>query len=88
MTAATITKRTHEIMGTPGMEVVQLTATDGETYTANTLSRVDCASATFNEDMGTSTAVLSVALSDTVATIHASQATVTDKKVCLVLYGA
>lgn len=87
MTAATITTQVSNKQYVPGQEVVVLTCTDGETYTAKTLSTVSAAQATFMEDMGASTAILSVGISATTVTVYCSQVAVTDKLICLVLYG-
>ena len=89
MTAATITYSTYGIMATPGIEVVLLEASEGETYVAHTLSRVDACLAQWTEDQGASTAFLSTAISGTTVTIHSpTSITFTDKKVSLVLFGA
>jgi hypothetical protein len=87
MTAATITDKVYEKgQAVPGQEVVVLTATDGETYVAKTMARVDSAICTFNEDMGASFSIpISLAISGKTVTIHCEG--VTDKKVCLVCYG-
>lgn len=86
MTAATILTQTSNIMSVPGIEVVQLEISTGETYTAKTLSRVDCFQATFNEDVSAVTAVPSGTVSSGVFTL--TSGTITDKKLCLTLYGA
>ena len=55
MADATVTKKVYEqnIPAQPGVEVVQLTISDGETYTAKTLSRVDAVSITYGADPAT-----------------------------------
>lgn len=87
MAAATVTTKVYEknVPAQPGVEVVVITVSDGETYTAKTLSAVDAVVATWNEDMGATDYTISCAISGAVVTVHAEG--VTDKKCCLVLYG-
>lgn len=80
MTAATVTRRfeTQAI----GVEVVQLTLTDGETYVSRKFATILAAVVSGNED---NDAHINVTFSDGTATVnYASQ---TDEKVTLVLYG-
>ena len=84
MTAATITSRvaTH----VPNREIVVLTVTDGETFVSEKFGTVQAANATWNEDLGaTAIAGPFLAISNATVTIHAEG--VTDKKLCLELYG-
>ena len=83
MTAATIT--TVISMNDPGKEVVVLTFTDGETYVCKKFGSIVAAQATLNEDTGALTYPVSLAISAETVTIHCEG--VTDKKVCLTLYG-
>lgn len=80
MTAATITNRLEN--NDPTTEVVQLTATDGETYISRKFGSIDAAIATGNSDVD---ADLNVTFSGATATInYVGQ---TDKLVTLVLWG-
>lgn len=83
MTAATIT--TVLELNDPIKEVVVLTFTDGETYTSRKFGTITGVQATLNEDTSTLTYPVSCAVSGGVVTIHCEG--VTDKKVCLTLYG-
>jgi len=84
MTAATITARVRT--QDPTREVVVLTVTDAETFTSEKFGNVEAANATWNEDLG-ATAIPGpfLAISTNVVTIHAGG--VTDKKLCLELFG-
>jgi len=55
MAAATVTTKVYEknVPAIPGMEVVNLTISDGETYTAKTLSAVDSVCITYGADPAT-----------------------------------
>lgn len=66
----------------PGMEVVRLTASDGETYSSRKFNTIKGAVATGNTD---SDAALNVTFSGRVATIN--WASVTDGVMTLVLFG-
>ncbi len=83
MTAATITDRIG--VNDPTKEVVVLTFTDEETYISRKFSNVLAVQATLNEDTGALTYPVSCAISGGTVTIHCEG--VTDKKVCLTLYG-
>jgi len=83
MAAATITTRVD--VNDPVKEVVVLTFTDGETYVSRKFSTVTGAQVTLNEDTTTLTYPVSCALSGATTTLHCQG--VTDKKVCLTLYG-
>ena len=80
MTAATVTKRfeTQDV----GIETVQLTLTDGETYVSRKFATILAAVATGNED---NDAHINVTFSGGTATVN--YASMTDKLVTLVLYG-
>lgn len=80
MTEATIVERMEVLV--PGIEVVTLTLSDGETYIAKKLGRIIGATVSGNAD---NDAHINVTWSATTATVnYASQ---TDQKVTLVLYG-
>ena len=82
MAAATITERAYDYNHLPGVEDVQLTVSDGETYTSVKFAKVLTAQATGNEDID---AHLNVTISGQVVTInYAGQ---TDKLVSLRLTG-
>ena len=66
----------------PGMEVVTLTVSDGETYTSKKFGTIRAAFATGNTD---SDAALNVTFTGAVATVN--WAAVTDKPLTLVLIG-
>ncbi len=83
MAAATVTTRIN--VNDPVKEVVVLTFTDGETYVSKKFGSVDSVQATLNEDTLTLTYPVSCAISAGTVTIHCEG--VTDKKVCLTLYG-
>ena len=83
MTAATVTTRLN--VNSPLKEVVVLTFTDGETYISKKFGKVNAVQATLNEDTTTLTYPVSCAISGGTVTIHCEG--VTDKKVCLTLYG-
>lgn len=72
-------------IGDPTVEVVQVTATDGETYTSRKFGTVDNVQATINEDAGSLSIPLSCAISGAVVTIHCTG--LSDLKCCLTLYG-
>ena len=83
MTAATITDTigTHDA----SKEVVLLTVTDGETYVSRVFSEVIAVQATVNEDYGLISLPLSCDVSGGTVTINSTG--LSDKKVCLTLYG-
>lgn len=83
MTAATITDYI-EVMD-PNVEVVVLTATDGETYTSKKFGSVRSFQATLNEDTG----ALSIPISGSVsgATVTLNCTGLSSQKVCLELRG-
>ena len=83
MTAATITSRIE--LNDPTCETVVLTVTDGETYTSKKFSTVLGGTATFNEDQGSLTYPISLAISGGIVTLHCEG--LSDKKICLVLFG-
>lgn len=83
MTAATITDRVE--VNDPIKEVVILTFTDGETYVSRKFATVVAVQATLTEDTGSLTYPVSCAISGGTVTMHCEG--VTDKLVCLVLYG-
>jgi hypothetical protein len=83
MAAATITTRVD--VNDTTKEVVVLTFTDGETYVSRKFATVTGLQATLNEDTTTLTYPVSCAVSSATVTIHCEG--VTDKKVCLTLYG-
>jgi len=80
---ATITDRIE--VNDPVKEVVVLTFTDEETYVSRKFATLLAVQATLNEDTGSLTYPVSCALSGGTVTLHCEG--VTDKKVCLVLYG-
>ena len=82
MAAATIIDQVNEWFHMPGMEVVTLTLSDGETYTSKKFKTILAAVATGNAD---DDAELNVTFSGQVATLN--WASVTDKAVTLVLWG-
>lgn len=83
MTAATITDRIE--VNDPVKEVVVLTFTDEETYVSRKFSTLIAVQATLNEDLGSLTYPVSCGISGGTVTLNCEG--VTDKKVCLVLYG-
>ena len=83
MTEATVTTRLE--VNSPTEEVVVLTVTDGETYISKKFSTLTAVQATLNEDTSTLSIPLSIAMSGGTATIHCTG--LTDKLVCLTLYG-
>lgn len=83
MTAATITNRLEN--NDPTTEVVVLTITDAETYTSKKFGSVDAVNFAFNEDMATLAVVPGFAISGGTITFHCTG--VTDKLVCVTLYG-
>jgi len=82
MAAATITTKIYEYAHIPGIEVVALTATDGETYVSTKFKTILGAIATASAD---DDAELNVTFSGQTATIN--WASVTDKLMTLVLFG-
>ena len=82
MAAATIIDQVNEWFHMPGMEVVTLTVSDGETYTSKKFATIRSAHVTANAD---DDAALNVTFTGQVATIN--WASVTDKKVTLTLKG-
>lgn len=83
MTAATITNNLE--VNDPTKEVVVLTITDEETYVSKKFGTVDAVGFAFNEDMTTLAVVPGFAISGATITFHCTG--VTDKKVCVTLYG-
>ncbi len=83
MTEATITSVIT--VNDPVKEVVVLTFTDGETYISKKFGSVKSVQATLNEDTGALSFPVSCAISGGTVTLHCDG--VTDKKVCLTLYG-
>ena len=86
MTAATITKKVYEfnIPAIPGIEVVQLTVTDGETYTAKNLSVVEAVQVTYGADPATGNPV-GATISGNTVTFQCTGAT--DVLMYVTLYG-
>ena len=82
MTAATVTKRIE--VHNPNMEVVQLTVTDGETYTSQKFQRLYAAIATGNED---NDAHLNAVTTGTTGVVTINYASQTDQKITLVCFG-
>jgi hypothetical protein len=88
MTAADITELIE--VNDPTKEVVIVTASDAETYTSKKFATLRGVQATLMEDTGAGSIPLSCSISGGVATIHSTDGAsdvLTDKKVCLVLYG-
>lgn len=83
MAAATITDRID--VNDPVKEVVVLTVSDGETYVSRKFAKVIGATATLMEDTLTLTYPVSLALSGGTVTLHCEG--LSDKKVCLTVYG-
>lgn len=83
MTAATITDRLD--VNDTTKEVVVLTASDGETYVSRKFSTVQGAQVTLNQDTTTLTYPVSLAISGATVTLHCEG--VSDKKMCLILFG-
>ena len=83
MTAATITDQLE--INDPTKEVVVLTITDGETFSSKKFASVRAVNFAFNEDMATLAVVPGFAISGNTITFHCTG--VTDKKVCVTLYG-
>lgn len=83
MTAATVTNRLE--VNDPVREVVVLTISDTETYVSKKFGSVDAVNFSFNEDMGALAVVPGFAISGATVTFHCTG--VTDKLVCLTLYG-
>ena len=82
MTEADVTTKLLDWVSYPGIEVVQLTATDGETYISKQFKKIFGAIATSNSD---NDADLQVTFSGQTATIRYDGQT--DKLVTLVLFG-
>jgi len=83
MTVATITDRID--VNDPAKEVVVLTVSDGETYVSRKFGEVTAAQATLMEDTLTLTYPISLAIATSTVTLHCEG--VSDKKMCLVLWG-
>jgi hypothetical protein len=83
MTEATVTARLET--NNPCEEVVVLTFTNAETYVSKKFGKVRAAQVTLMEDTTTLTYPVSLAVSGTTVTLTCDG--VTDKKVCLTLYG-
>jgi len=82
MAAATVTTKVYENAHSTYLEVVTLTATDGETYVSTKFGTILAAIGTANAD---DDAELNVTFSGATATIN--WASVTDKLMTLVLFG-
>jgi len=83
MTAATITTRLE--INDPCKEVVILTASDAETYVSRKFGTVVAAQATLMEDTTTLSIPISLGISSGTVTVNC--AGLSNKKVCLTLYG-
>lgn len=83
MTEATITDMIE--VDDPTKEVVVLTATDTETYISRKFATLLAVQASYNENVGTLTIPLSCDISAGTVTMNATG--LSDKKVCLTLYG-
>lgn len=83
MTAATITDTLG--INDANKEVVLLTVSDGETYVSRKFATVVSVQATVNEDYGLISLPLSCDVSSGTVTINSTG--LSDKKVCLTLYG-
>ena len=83
MTAATVTEQLE--VNDPVREVVILTISDTETYVSKKFGTVKAVNFSFNEDMATLAVVPGFAISGSTVTFHCTG--VTDKLVCLTLYG-
>jgi hypothetical protein len=83
MTEATVTARLET--NNPSEEVVVLTFTNGETYISKKFGKVRAVQTTLMEDTTTLTYPVSAAISGGTVTLTCDG--VTDKKVCLTLYG-
>jgi len=83
MTAATVTERLE--INDPTKEVVKLTITDAETYVSKKFASISAVQFSFNEDMGALAVVPGFAISGATLTFHCTG--VTDKLVCVTLYG-
>ncbi len=82
MVAATVTTKVYNWCHNPNMEVVVLTASDGETYVSTKFKTILGAIASGNEDQD---AHINVTYSGSTATVN--YAGMTDKLVTLVLFG-
>lgn len=83
MTAATLTSNLE--VNDPTVEVVILTISDNETYVSKKFGTVTGVNFAFNEDMSTLAVVPGFAISGSTITFHCTG--VTDKLVCVTLYG-
>jgi len=83
MTAATITARVRT--QDPTREIVILTISDAETYTSEKFGNVEAANFSFQEDMDALGVVPGVTIATNVITFDCTG--VTDKKICLELFG-
>ena len=83
MTAASLV--TYLDINNPIKEVVLVTATTGYTYTSKKFGTVLGGHATLNEDSGTLTIPLGLAITGNVVVIHATG--LAGEQVCLELYG-
>ena len=83
MAAATILQDIREYCNVPGIEVVRLEVSDGETYQSKKFSSIMGAVATLNEDVDADT---NVTFSGKTATLNI--AGITDRDVTLILFGA
>lgn len=85
MAEATINERLDEWAHAPYLEVVQLEATNDETYTSIKFKTVLGALATVNGDVGSQATAVAVTISGAVVTLRNSDLSDTD--VTLVLFG-
>lgn len=82
MAAATILQSFEGLLHIPGIEVVQLECSDGETYVSKKFSVLLAAVASGNQD---NDAHINVSISSVTATVN--YAGMTDQKVTLILFG-
>ena len=85
MAVATIKEDLGEWAHTPYLEVVQLEATNDETYTSKKFNTVLGALATVNGDVGSQATAIAVTISGSVVTLRNSD--LNDTNVTLVLFG-
>ena len=82
MAAATVLQKIYNFFHSPGVEVVSLTCTDGETYTSTKFKTILGAVVSGNED---NDAHINVTYSGSVATINYHG--MNDETVTLILFG-
>lgn len=85
MTAADINERLYNWAHTPLFEVVQLTASNDETYTSVKFKTVLGAIATANSDIGSQATSIGVTISGQTVTLRDSN--LSDSLVTLVIFG-